>query len=424
MKKNIVLISVFVLIFFLLISCTTFLDYLGDTAMYCLLPAQIAQKIAPQSLDGGDLDNMDETSDDRNSSQGDLNSAVFMAGILATAASQGTDLFNAVIKELSDVENLFKDEMFLQYEKDGKYYGVNIQNKNKICHITYGTISSKEDTDYSKGDALSKFIYDPREQDKGPNLSIVLDEYGLKGKTKSKGARYLWLDIKNNASKQSVGIKAFVEGDEAKFFQAVGGTIGLDKNTNLFDIEGIVKGYPLAGFSEISPKIRLYGVMDDSNAGAISAKLEDFGIQYTLSKSSLLKALNINDPIPFLNPKYTFSALLDYQVRNYLKVSGTPQSINDVKINGVVLALTKAVVKADSIKSDTPGATSFLPSGKLDFTSALKPLLSVDPPNNESSLPYYSNITENNGGWKSYTIEESSLPTKNDFDVIYDKPGA
>ena len=100
-------------------------------------------------------------------------------------------------------------------------------------------------------------------------------------------------------------------------------------------------------------------------------------------------------------------------------MDGVPQSIDDVNIKSSVLELTRATASAESIESDTAVATEFLPSGEIDFTSALKPMLGMDPPSNESSLEYYEEITEN-GNWKSFTIEESSLPDASDFGEIYD----
>jgi hypothetical protein len=405
------------------VNCDALLAFLQDgvseSALFCILPAEIAQKLAPDGLDAGTLDNVDDPKEDPADSSDGLNSAAFMAGIIATTASQGTDLFNSIIKELSNVENLFEDNIFLTYEKGGKTYGVNIQNKSQTCYITYGKVSSKTDRDFSKGDALSQFVYDPRKQDKGPNMSILLDEYSLENKSKSKGARYIWLDIKNDSSTQSVGVKTFVEGSESKFFESAGGKITLNKSSKLYEIEGIIKGNPLIGDSSLNPKFRVFAVMDENNNGGITAKLEDFGLKYTLNKTDLLKALGMSDPIPFINPTYQFTASLDYQIRNYVSVPAGTNNFNKINVKGTYLELTKAIVKADSIQSSTTGATSFLPSGSLDFTSVIAPKLKVGPPNNESSLSFYSNIT-NNGAWKSFSMSESELPNKNTFKEISD----
>ncbi len=421
--KNIIIILLLIIFSLFFLNCDALLAFLrdqgADSALFCVLPAQIAQKLAPDGYDAGNLDNVDSQNDDPAETNDGLNSAAFMAGIVATVASQGTDLFNAIIKELSNVENLFEDEIFLTYEKGGKIYGVNIQNKSQTCHITYGEVSSKTDNDFSKGDALSQFVYDPRQQDKGPNMSILLDEFSIKGKSKSGGARYLWLDIRNDSSKQTVGVKAFVEGDQAKYFEAVGGQITLNKSSKLYEIEGVIKGHPLVSDSTLNPKYRVFAVMDNNNNGGVTAKLEDFGLQYTLSKSDLLDAIGINDPIPFINPTYEFTASLDYQVRNYIKGSSNVDGLDDIQVQGTFLELTNAMVKADSIESDTSGATAFLPSGELNFTSVLAPKLKVGPPNNESSLNFYNNIT-NNGSWKSYSISDSALPSKNTFNDIND----
>jgi hypothetical protein len=421
--RNIIIILLIFIFSLFFLNCDALWQFLqdqgSDSALFCVLPAEIAQKLAPDGYDAGTLDNVDQQNDDPAETNDGLNSAAFMAGIVATIASQGTDLFNAIIDELSDVENLFEDEIFLTYDKGGKTYGVNIQNKSQTCYITYGEVSSKNDTNFSNGDALSQFVYDPREQDKGPNMAILLDEYSLKGKSKSRGARYLWLDIRSSSSKQTVGVKAYVEGDQAKYFEAVGGNIVLNKSSKLYEIEGVIKGHPLVSDSTLNPKYRVFAVMDDKNNGGVTAKLEDFGLQYTLSKSDLLDALGINDPIPFLNPTYEFTASLDYQIRNYIEGSSSVKGLDDIKVKGTLLELTKAMVKADSIESDTSGATSFLPSGELDFTSVLASKLKVGPPRNESSLDFYDNIT-NNGQWKSYSISDSALPNKNTFSDIND----
>lgn len=424
MKKNVIIILIIILtsvsVFY---SCDALKEILGDSAgnsaLFCVLPSQVAESLVPSSVDAGSIDEVENTSDDSNSTGDGLNSAVFMAGILTTAASQGTDLFNSVIKELSDVENLFEDEIFLTYEKDGKNYGVNIKNASQTCYITYGEVSAKSDKDYSNGDAISQFVYDPREQDKGPNMSILLDEYSMLEKSKSNGARYIKLDIQSSSSKQDIGVQMLVEGDLAELYESIGGKITFNKSSKLYEIEGIIKGHPLETSSSLNPKFRVFGVVDDTNAGAISAKLEDFGLQYSLGKNDLLEALGIPDPIPFINPSYTFTASLDYEIRNFFEVNGIPTSIKDIRIKSTKLELTKATATAESFNSSTPGVLNFLPDGEIDLTGVVSPMLSINPSGTESSYPFYDKITDN-GKWKSYSISDSELPTKTTFHEIND----
>lgn len=422
--KNIIIITLILILSISTLSCSVLQSFFGDTvsssALFCVLPAEIAEELAPSGLDGDELDNVEDPNDDPSETDDGLNSAVFMAGIVATAASQGADLFNAVVKELSNVENLFEDEIFFAYEKKGKYYGVKVKNQSKTCHITYGKVSSKNDKNFSKGDALTKFVYDPRKQGSGPNMSILMDEYGLSNKSKSNGARYIQLDIANSSSTQTVGVKAFVEGNEAKYFESLGGKITYKKSSKLYEVEGIIKGHPLQSASDLNPKFRVFGVMNNSNEGAISAKLEDFGLQYTLSKTQILDSIGLSDPAQFFNPTFTCTASLDYQVRNYVSMSGSPK-LQNVRVKGTKLELTQAVASVDSISGSGNGSSqiiNMIPSSELDLTSALSSVLSMDM-RSESSQKFYDNIT-NNGAWINYSMKDSNLPTKNTFGEIYD----